>query len=88
MYYVLFCQTASVHSYFICSYTSFLMSHSCASELLFVVDSKLYFPMLVMTPPPESNSVGPIAGAAAAVGSVAIISFTIIITAIIVTRNR
>ena len=60
----------------------------CASELLFVADGKLYFPILVMTPPPESNSVGAIAGAAAAVGSVTIISFTIIITAIIVTRNR
>ena len=41
-----------------------------------------------MTAPPESNSVGAIAGAVAAVGSVTIISFSIIITAIIVTRSR
>ena len=63
------------------------MSHSCASEPLFVVDGKLYFPILVMTAPPESNIVGPIAGAAAAVGSVTIISFSIIII-IIVARSR
>ena len=71
------------------------MSHSCASEPLFVVDGKLHFPILVMTPPPESttappesNIVVPIAGAVAALGSVTIISFSIIITAIIVTRSR
>ena len=38
--------------------------------------------------PAESNSVGPIAGAVAAVAGIAIISFTVLLIVIIVTRSH